>query len=185
MYSWLDAFAAEDPSADARRLRTALSNFASGVCLVTTIADDGKREGMTINSFASVSLQPALVLWSIRDEARSAEVFLASGRFIVSVLGAQQQELALHFARPALDKFEKYEHEFEAGFGGCPKLRTALATFECSTYSRHKEGDHTILVGKVERFSHESDVPLVTYAGRFGAIGEFADLQPKQLAGAA
>ncbi len=179
MYSWFDGFGAADLNADARRLRTALSNFTSGVCLVTTIADDGKREGMTINSFASVSLQPALVLWSIRDDARSAEVFLASGRFIVSVLGAQQQELALHFARPAVDKFEKYEHAFETGFDGCPRLRGALATFECSTYSRHKEGDHTILIGKVERFSHESEVPLVTHAGRLGAIGEFADLQPK------
>lgn len=185
MYSWFDGFGVEDASADARRLRTALSSFTTGVCLVTTIADDGKREGMTINSFASVSLQPALVLWSIRDDARSAEIFLASGRFIVSVLGAQQQELALHFARPAADKFEKYEQEFETGFGGCPKLRGALATFECSTYSRHKEGDHTILIGKVERFSHESEVPLVSHAGRLGAIYEFADLQPQPLSATA
>lgn len=184
MYSWFDGFGPVDSNTDARRLRAALSNFTTGVCLVTTVADDGKREGMTINSFASVSLQPALVLWSIRGEARSADVFLASGRFIISVLGAQQQELALHFARPAMDKFEKYERDFETGIGGCPKLRSALATFECSTFSRHREGDHTLLIGKIERFSHESDVPLVAHAGRLGAIGEFADLLPKPLSSA-
>ena len=127
-----------------------------------------------------MSLQPPLVLWSIRDDARSADVFLASGHFTISVLGARQQELALHFAKAAPDKFEKYEREFETGFGGCPKLRGALATFECSTYSRHKEGDHTILIGKVEHFSHRSDVPLVAHAGRLGSIGEIADMQMKQ-----
>jgi flavin reductase (DIM6/NTAB) family NADH-FMN oxidoreductase RutF len=174
MYSWFDAFGLEGTQADARALRTAFSAYATGVCLVTTVTDSGKREGMTINSFASVSLQPALLLWSIRDEARSADAFLASGRFIISVLGAQQQELALHFARPAEDKFMKFEEAFDTGLGGCPRLRESLATFECSTYSRHKEGDHTILIGKVERFSSSQAAPLVAHAGKLGAPAEIA-----------
>lgn len=174
MYSWFDAFGAEGAHADTRALRTAFSCFATGVCLVTTVTDGGKREGMTINSFASVSLQPALVLWSIRDDARSAEAFLTSGRFIISVLGARQQELALHFARPAEDKFVKYEEAFDSGIGDCPRLRESVATFECSTYSRHKEGDHTILIGKIERFSSSQAVPLVAHAGKLGAPAEIA-----------
>ncbi|SFV09187.1 flavin reductase family protein [Pseudoduganella namucuonensis] len=174
MYSWFDTFGPADTPADARALRTAFSNFATGVCLVTTVAADGKREGMTINSFASVSLQPALLLWSIRDEARSADVFVASGRFVVSVLGVEQQELALHFARPAEDKFAKFADQFEDGLGGCPRLRASIATFECATWSRHKEGDHTILIGKVERFSSSHGAPLATYAGKLGAPGEIA-----------
>jgi flavin reductase (DIM6/NTAB) family NADH-FMN oxidoreductase RutF len=174
MYSWFDGDGPAAASADGRRLRTALSQFATGVCLVTTVGQDGKREGMTINSFAAVSLQPPLVLWSIRDDARSGDVFLASGRFVLSVLSEKQQALALHFARPAADKFDQFEAEFDSGFGGCPTLRRALATFSCSTYSRHKEGDHIILIGKVEQFASEGGVPLVTHAGKLGGIGEFA-----------
>lgn len=180
MYSWFDGFAAfaacdyAGANADARALRTAFSTYATGVCLVTTVTQDGKCEGMTINSFASVSLQPALLLWSIRDEARSADAFLASGRFIITVLSAAQHDLAMHFARPAEDKFAKFADAFEAGLGGCPRLRDSIATFECSTYSRHKEGDHTILIGKVERFTSNQAMPLVTYAGKLGAPSDIA-----------
>ncbi|SNT31093.1 NADH-FMN oxidoreductase RutF, flavin reductase (DIM6/NTAB) family [Noviherbaspirillum humi] len=175
MYSWIDGLEAAPPNADSRQLRMALSAFMTGVCLVTTVGEDGKREGMTINSFSSVSLQPPLVLWSIRDDARSADAFLGSGRFAIHVLAEEHQELALHFARPAPDKFEKYVSEFEAGLHGCPRLRGALATFECSTYSRHKEGDHTILIGRVERFSSCAAAPLVAHAGRLGPVDEIAD----------
>ena len=174
MYSWFDSFGPAAPDGDARALRTAFSAFATGVCLVTTVTADGKREGMTINSFASVSLQPALLLWSIRDDARSADAFLSSGNFIISVLDARQQALALHFAKPAEDKFAHHEDAFEAGLGGCPRLRAAVATFECATWSRHKEGDHTILVGKVAHFSSTQGVPLLAHAGKLGAPGDIA-----------
>lgn len=172
MYSWFDAFGAT--ATDTRPLRNAFSAFATGVCLVTTVSADGKREGMTINSFASVSLQPSLLLWSIRDDARSADAFLASGRFVISVLGAQQHALALHFARPTEDKFLEFSDAFETGLGDCPRLREAVATFECTTYSRHKEGDHTVLIGKVERFSSSDAAPLVARAGKLGTLAEIS-----------
>lgn len=172
MYSWFDAF--ETSSPDTRALRNAFSSFATGVCLVTTVSEDNKREGMTINSFASVSLHPSLLLWSIRNDARSADTFLTSGRFIISVLAENQQALALHFARPAEDKFKEFAEAFDVGLGDCPRLREALATFECSTYSRHREGDHTILIGKVERYSSSNAAPLVARAGKLGSLADIA-----------
>jgi flavin reductase (DIM6/NTAB) family NADH-FMN oxidoreductase RutF len=175
MYSWSLITGDEPGTVDARLLRQALGSFPTGVCLVSTVGANGKREGMTINSFGSVSLFPPLVLWSIRDDARSAEVFLTSPHFIVSVLAESQKELALHFARPDADKFAEVEAQFDQGIGGCPRLRHGVATFECSVYSRYQEGDHTILVGRVETFQSEAVAPLFFSGGQMGSIRELAD----------
>lgn len=174
MYSWTDITGDEPHTVDAVRLRKALGSFPTGVCLVTTVGVDGKREGMTINSFASVSLTPPLVLWSIRDDARSADVFISATNFIITVLTEKQQELAMHFARPAADKFERYEDEFSNGLGGCPRLIDSVATFECTTYSRYQEGDHTILVGRIQDFSGSEAHPLMFHAGQVGTVQEVA-----------
>lgn len=174
MYSWALITGDTPETLDARAFRQALGAFPTGVCLVTTVSPEGKREGMTINSFASVSLSPPLVLWSIKDDARSAEVFLAGGAFILHVLSASQAALALHFARPAPDKFSDWEDAFDRGIAGCPRLRESAATFECSTYSRHQEGDHTILLGKVAHFSRTDTAPLLFHMGQMGSLAELA-----------
>jgi len=123
MYSWTLITGDSPVTTDALSFRQSLGSFPTGVCLVSTVTASGKREGMTINSFASVSLDPPLILWSIRDDARSAEAFIGGRHFILSVLAASQRALAQHFARPAADKFEGWEHDFEPGIGGCPRLR--------------------------------------------------------------
>jgi flavin reductase (DIM6/NTAB) family NADH-FMN oxidoreductase RutF len=174
MYSWALITGDAAETVDARSFRQALGAFPTGVCLVTTINREGKREGMTINSFASVSLEPPLILWSIRDDARSAEAFLSSRSFNLSVLGAGQRELALHFAKPAADKFERYESEFDQGTNLCPRLKAAVATFECSVYSRHQEGDHSVLLGRVEEFSRSDDAPLLFHSGQMGSLWDLA-----------
>src|ERR1700761_1034143 len=136
MYSWTLITGDTPVTTDARSFRQSLGSFPTGVCLVTTVTPDGKREGMTINSFASVSLAPPLILWSIRDDARSADAFVTGRHFVLSVLAASQQKLALHCAKPAPDKFADWEGAFDLGVGGCPRLRDSVATFECSIYSR-------------------------------------------------
>ena len=174
MYSWALITGDTPGTADARSFRQALGSFPTGVCLVTTVSEDGKREGMTINSFASVSLTPPLILWSIRDDTRSADAFVAGRHFVLSVLAESQRSLALHFARPAADKFAAWEHEFEEGIAGCPRLRLSVASFECSTYSRHQEGDHTILLGQVESHSQTELPPLAFRLGKMGSLLELA-----------
>lgn len=174
MYSWAPITGEIPQTLDAQRFRKALGSFPTGICLVTTVAEDGKREGMTINSFASVSLTPPLVLWSIRDDARSSDAFLTTKIFVISVLAASQAELAMHFAKPAPDKFQSCEEAFEPGIKGCPRLKQSVATYECSVYSRHQEGDHTILLGRVLDFSVSDHAPLMFHAGKMGSIAELA-----------
>ena len=174
MYSWTLITGDTPVSHDARSFRQALGGYPTGVCLVTTLSEDGKREGMTINSFAAVSLDPPLILWSIRDDARSGDAFIGGRHFILSVLGATHRTLAQHFARAAVDKFDAWESEFDSGLGGCPRLQHAVATFECSTYARHQEGDHTILLGKVEQHRHLAVPPLTFHMGQMGSFWDLA-----------
>jgi flavin reductase (DIM6/NTAB) family NADH-FMN oxidoreductase RutF len=175
MYSWTLITGDVPQTSDARALRQSLGTFPTGVCLVTTVAASGKREGMTINSFAPVSLAPPLILWSIRDDARSAEAFIGGPHFILSVLSAAQRDMALHFARPAADKFAGWEQGFERGLGGCPRLKHSVATFECTTYSRYQEGDHTILLGRVEHHVKSAALPLLLHLGEMGSLVELAN----------
>jgi flavin reductase (DIM6/NTAB) family NADH-FMN oxidoreductase RutF len=174
VYSWTLGTGDVPASSSATQLRNALGSFATGVCLITTVGPDGKREGITVNSFASVSLAPPLVLWSIRDDARSADAFLAARHYVIHVLEAGQKELALHFARPAADKFEACADAFTIGLGGCPVLHEAAAVFECSAWSQYQEGDHTILVGRVDGFRAKAAAPLLFHAGQLGTPGELA-----------
>ena len=174
MYSWTLITGDTPITRDARAFRQSLGTFPTGVCLVTTASEHGKREGMTINSFASVSLAPPLILRSSRDDTRSADAFIAGRYFILSVLAASQRELAAHFARPAVDKFAAWESEFDDGIGGCPRLRQSVATFECTTYSRHQEGDHTILLGLVESHSRTAAAPLILHMGQMGSLWDLA-----------
>lgn len=180
MFAWMPHPTPAHATVDERRLRQSLGAFPTGVCLVTTIGADGKREGMTINSFASVSLTPPLILWSVREAARSADVFVAAPHFTLSILAADQKDLAMHFARPSPDKFDAWEDAFEPGLGGCPRLRESVATYECRLYSCHLEGDHSILVGRVEHFSHDPQrPPLMFHAGKMGSVWDLAEQTPQ------
>jgi flavin reductase (DIM6/NTAB) family NADH-FMN oxidoreductase RutF len=174
MYSWTLITGDIPQTSDARSFRQSLASFPTGVCMVTTVSANGKREGMTINSFASVSLAPPLILWSIRDDARSADAFIGGPHFILSVLAHTQRAMAMHFARSAPDKFADWANEFEEGIGGCPRLRESVATFECTTYSRYQEGDHTILLGRVESHSRTSKTPLLLHMGEMGSLWDLA-----------
>jgi flavin reductase (DIM6/NTAB) family NADH-FMN oxidoreductase RutF len=150
---------------DPRQLRQALGRFATGVTVITTMTPEGKLEGLTANSFTSVSLDPPLVLWSLQRRALSLSSFLASGSFAVNVLGAHQCGLSRHFATPCADKFETVE--YRTGLGGCPLLDESLARFECRTESTVEGGDHVIFIGRVKRASYRDGDPLIYSAGRY------------------
>ncbi len=154
-------------SLDSRELRNALGRFATGVCVVTTRSVAGQRAALTINSFCSVSLDPPLVAWYLSERAPSLPVFKDASHFAVHVLGADQQALASHFARPSDDKFAALADRIEAGLGDVPVLDDALARFECRTASIETYGDHVMVLGHVERFVYGSDAPLLFHAGRF------------------
>jgi flavin reductase (DIM6/NTAB) family NADH-FMN oxidoreductase RutF len=154
-------------SLDKRELRNALGRFATGVCVVTTRTSGGQTAGLTVNSFSSVSLDPPLVAWCLGRNAPSLKAFAEAEHFAVHVMSADQHAMAMHFARPATDKFADVRDEFEPGIDQVPVLRNALARFECRKASAVDGGDHVIFIGRVERFAYTDRPPLLFHAGRF------------------
>ena len=150
---------------DPRAYRRALSSFATGIAVVTTLDSEGAQIGITINSFSSVSLDPPLVLWSIAKDAGSYDDFIATEHFAVNILGKHQEHLCERFARPGAEKFGSIE--FNSGVGGVPLLTDFAACFACSVEHRYDGGDHTIIVGRVLEFEDRETDPLIFYRGHF------------------
>jgi flavin reductase (DIM6/NTAB) family NADH-FMN oxidoreductase RutF len=155
---------------DPRQLRNALGQYATGVAVMTTRTPSGKLEGLTANSFAAVSLDPPLILWSLRRQSPSLQGFLDAKSFAVNILAGEQSHLSQHFARPCADKFENVP--FSPGFGGCPVLEDPLAVFECSTETTTEGGDHVIFIGRVRRVSFREGQPLIFSGGKYVTHGE-------------
>jgi flavin reductase (DIM6/NTAB) family NADH-FMN oxidoreductase RutF len=160
------AFDCRQAPVDKTLLRRALGRFATGVMVVTTCTPEGRCEGLTANSFTSVSLDPPLVLWSLRRDAPSLDSFISAGRFALSILGDGQSHLSRHFATPAPDKFAGIATR--EGLGGCPVLAGCIAVFECTTEIVHEGGDHMIFIGRVEQAEFRSGRPLVFAGGAYG-----------------
>src|SRR6202163_3509067 len=102
-------WASDNSPIDPRDFRNALGMFATGVTIITAAAADGKPYGLTCNSFASVSLNPPLVLWSLGMFSQGLSIFQNASHFTVNVLGASQQALASQFAKSTDDKFAGVE----------------------------------------------------------------------------
>ncbi|MBK5947044.1 flavin oxidoreductase [Rhodobacter veldkampii DSM 11550] len=149
-----------------RALRDALGRFATGVTIVTARDADGAGVGITVNSFASVSLDPPLVLWSVAKSSNRHDLFAAADAFAIHVLGADQAGLCARFARQGAG-FDGLAHGI--GAAGVPLIAEALVVFECETEAHHPGGDHTILIGRVTRVILGADrAPLVFSQGAFG-----------------
>ena len=153
---------------DSRAFRRALGNFATGVTVVTAAAPDGRTVGVTANSFNSVSLEPALILWSIDKRATSHEVFVQASHFAVNILAADQIELSNNFARPRDDRFAGVE--CEQGAGGAPLLADCSARFQCEKFQQLDGGDHWILIGKVVAFDDFGRSPLLYHQGAYSMV---------------
>jgi flavin reductase (DIM6/NTAB) family NADH-FMN oxidoreductase RutF len=154
-----------DGKHDARHLRNALGRFPTGVTVVTTRGPTGRYEGLTVNSFAALSLEPALVLWSLNHSSPSVAGFRGAGHFAVNVLRATQADHSHRFAMRRDNKFDGIQ--FDEGLGGAPVLRDMLATFECETASIVEGGDHLLFIGRVRRMAYEDGDPLIFNAGKY------------------
>ena len=130
-------------SFDPRELRKAFGQFTTGVTVITTRAPDGRRVGMTANSFSSVSLDPPLVLWSLARQAPSVCDFQGASHFAIHVLAAGQHLLSRRFSTPQQDKFV------------------------CRNVRQYDGGDHLIFIGQVERCERFDGEPLAFHAGYY------------------
>lgn len=145
--------------------KDALSRFATGVCVVTTVRTNGTPAGLTISSFTSVSLHPPLVLFCVGRKSDSLIRDARDGRFTINILAEDQEEVSEVFASQRADKFADVAHT--PSEAGCPTINGALAVLECRIEAVHDGGDHRIVVGEVERLRVLGGRPLLRYRGRY------------------
>lgn len=155
---------------DTRHLRNALGRFATGVTIVSCLDTDGGFVGLTANSFNALSLEPPLVLWSLRESSPSLQAFLAAPRFAVNVLGEAQVELSRRFASRREDKFG--DGLWAVGEQGAPVLAGCAAVFECEQVSQQVAGDHRLFIGRVLACTESAVPPLVFQGGHYHLLGE-------------
>ncbi|QCY14749.1 flavin reductase [Pseudomonas sp. MPC6] len=153
-----------DPLIDGRAFRRCLGQYPTGVSIITAQQGD-KRVGMAVNSFAAVSLDPALVLWSIRCESASAATFIEASHFAISVLAADQVEVSQLFGSGHEDRFKLVQWLPDAA--GAPLIKGAIAHLQCRLAKVYEGGDHWILVGQVEHYARFAGEPLVFSQGQY------------------
>ncbi|OBA68466.1 flavin reductase [Gordonia sp. 852002-10350_SCH5691597] len=158
---------------DRRELRRALGHYATGVTVITATTPEGRKVGITANSFTSVSLDPPLVSFCPARTAPSLPDFHAAGRFAVNILAADQHDLSRQFATPSPDKFAGVEHSLSEH--GTPLLDRVVARFECRTVQHVDAGDHVIVLGEVEDFSACGGEPLVFHSGGYRLVTTHPD----------
>jgi flavin reductase (DIM6/NTAB) family NADH-FMN oxidoreductase RutF len=154
-----------------RSFRDALGHFATGVAIITAHGEGGLPLGLTINSFASVSLEPPLVLWSLDRSSDRFDAYMKTEYFAVNILGDANQSLSHRLSRKG--EFTLEGEPVSIGKHSVPMLSCAIASFECKVEARHDGGDHVIFVGRVLDFSHTSHGrPLVYYRGRYRILAD-------------
>lgn len=154
------------PHQDSRTaLRSALGRFATGVTVISAQTPDGHVHCMTVNSFASLSLDPPLVLWTLRTGSARYEMFSRTKAFSVSVLAETQIDVSRKHAKPPADGFSG--RNWSAFLGGCPIIEGASAHFVCKGHTEVKKGDHVILIGEVTEFTEYNHPPLLFMSGKY------------------
>jgi flavin reductase (DIM6/NTAB) family NADH-FMN oxidoreductase RutF len=159
---------------DRRDYRRALGQFATGVTVVTLRAADGRKVGITVNSFSSVSLNPPLILCSVSRQIPSFADFSGATHFAVNVLEARQHHLSRQFSTPMPDKFAGVD--FVEGDRGVPLLNGVIAHFVCRKVREYDGGDHVILIGEVEKYQVSEGEPLVFHSGHYRIVTRHPDV---------
>lgn len=154
---------------DPATLRNVLGQFATGVTVITTLGDEAAPVGLAANSFASVSLEPPLILWSLALTAPSLGAFRTHPSFAINILCEQSKDLAMNFSRSSDTKFT--DIAWRPGLDGVPVLDAAAAVMECTVEQRIPAGDHEIYIGHVCRLASADKSPLLFHRGQFSQIG--------------
>lgn len=154
-----------DPG-NGRALRDAFGLFATGVTIVTACGPDGCA-AITANSFASVSMEPPLVLWSPARSSSRYGLFARAEHYAIHVLAADQQDLAWRVAK---DGAALKGVDLRCNANGVPVLEHCLARFDCRRHAVHAAGDHAIVVGEVLHAAMQQGDPLAFFGGRVARV---------------
>lgn len=148
--------------------KAALGRFASGVTIITCRDRAGRPTGLTATSFASVSLDPPLVLFCLATSTNCFDAFQASAAFGVNILARDQEQLSNRFASKEEDKFRGAA--VYAGSQGSPLLDGALVRMDCVVEDRYPGGDHIIYVGRVKSVDLAEGTPLLYFQGKYHGV---------------
>ncbi len=155
-----------DGVAPAEEFRRFIGRFATGVTVVTTVAD-GVSYATTASALTSVSLDPPTLLICMNRESHTGQAIARSRRFAVNVLGEHQASVARHFARKGTDLSG---HVVVRGQRGLPVFADNLATFECRVVEAVDAATHTVFIAVVETAAGHDGMPLAYFGGRFGRL---------------
>lgn len=164
---------------DHKKLRNAMGQFPTGVAIVTTRDQRGSKVGLTINSFASVSLSPPLVSWSLSRSANTSNVFKQATHFAIHVLAAHQEYLSRRFAMKVPNKFEGVL--LEDNSYGLPLMSEYVSRFVCKSYCKYYLGDHIIFTGIVEEHATQTIEPLVFLKGKYAKASYPNTIEPVEM----
>lgn len=153
-----------DPAA----LRSAMSQYATGVAVVTTLTADKKPAGLTITSFNSLSLDPPLVLWSLGLTSSNLTAFKFAQYFAINILSNDLAAIGIKFAKSRSDKFSGVP--ITPGSGGVPLIDGALVQLECMAEGQIPAGDHILFIGRVINLNMSQGTPLIFYKSDFGVL---------------
>ena len=150
-----------------RSLRDAFGQFVTGITVVTARTATGLPIGITANSFASVSLEPALVSWCIDEKSTRFNEFIAAKYYSISILNAEQQDISNLFAERSWDGTVFDDADWFAGLNEVPQLTGVGTRFHCEQQDVYIGGDHRIIVGKVLDYESEAQAPLLFFQGNY------------------
>ena len=149
--------------------RKVCARYATGIAVATVESPGGKPEGLTVNSFTSVSMDPPLVLICIAKTATPYSSFQVAKAFAVNILRESQIDLSQHFAASKSDRFDTVA--WRSGVLGAPVLDGVLAVLECTVHSFFDAGDHTVFVGLAEHAESHDGAPLLYFASAYRKLG--------------
>lgn len=153
---------------DKDEFRSALSQFATGVTVITTLDDEGKPHSMTANAFSSICLDPPTIMVCIGHNTNTNGFLKKTQRFGVNILTQNQQELGAYFAKKVEDRTGGVDYQYSVGEDQVPALDGSMVFFGCEVLGTHDYGDHTIYVGMVKEMRRdEPSAPLMFYNSRW------------------
>lgn len=146
-----------------------MGRYPTGVTVITTNNENGDPIGMTVNSFSSLSMDPLMILWSIRKDATEFDAFVNAEKFAVNILDGDNIEVGKKFA--SKDKSNRFNQKnWHVSSQQLPVLNNVYAVMECETVQVVEAGDHIVLIGQVTDLEKHSDTPMLYYNREMGHI---------------
>ena len=156
-------------------LRAAMSSFATGVTLITTLGDGGVVHAMTANSLTSISLDPPLVLVCVAATRHTNGFIQRSGRYTVNVLSRDQVEAARYYAKDDSERTGDPPVKFTFDARGMPVVKNCISYLDCDLVATHEHGDHAIFVGELKETGTAEGEPLIFHQRRYGGLERTSD----------